>query len=81
MVLRTALIAVALAAGCSTFTSAHHDSLASRASADFSCPKEQLSVTEGANDVWTAQGCGQTASYKLTNKACLIERDCNWAPQ
>lgn len=77
------IAAAACATMGSTFTDAHRGSLITLASKDFSCPRDQMTASEsGANEsVWTAQGCGQTATYKLMNHACLIERDCAWELQ
>ena len=78
-------IACLLVAACatmhSTFKTAHEGSLTALASKDFSCPREQVTATETSENLWTAQGCGRSATYRLLNSNCLVERDCAWEQQ
>jgi hypothetical protein len=75
-------ILLALCFGCaavsSTLMDAHSSSLKTQASADLSCPKEQITVAASSDDHWTAAGCGKRREYILKNPNCLVERDCVW---
>ena len=74
-------------ASCSTvhetFHNAHDGSLRAQASKDLICAPEQVKLTEtNADDnLWRADGCERSQSYKLMNPKCLVERDCLWEKQ
>jgi hypothetical protein len=71
--------AAVLAGACATTTS-RHDRLLKRASFDFSCTKDELTVTKIDDRTRGVRGCGHQATYVETcdGPATSFARTCTW---